>query len=53
MRDRFGHQAVVAFFGNNVKYIRENYKNYLENRLRESFEFTGVPIILVFRDKAN
>lgn len=42
-----------AFFGNNVKYIRENYKNYLENRLRESFEFTGVPIILVFRDKAN
>lgn len=42
-----------AFFGNNVKYIRENYKNYLENRLRESFEFNGVPIILVFRDKAN
>ncbi len=42
-----------AFFGNNVKYIRENYKNYLENRLRESFNFNGVPIILVFRDKAN
>jgi GTP-binding protein len=42
-----------AFFGNNVKYIRENYKNYLENKLRESFDFNGVPIILVFRDKAN
>lgn len=42
-----------AFFGNNVKYIRENYKNYLENRLREAFDFNGVPIILVFRDKAN
>lgn len=40
-----------AFFGNNVKYTKPSYKNYLENRLRENFDFKGVPISLVFREK--
>jgi GTP-binding protein len=40
-----------AFFTNFPKYIREPYRNYLENRMRETFNFKGVPIRFVFRDK--
>ena len=42
---------VFAFFANLPQYIRAPYKRYLENKLRENFDFTGVPITLVFRDK--
>lgn len=40
-----------AFFGNNVKYIKSPYKAFLENRLRENFNFEGVPIAIVMREK--
>lgn len=40
-----------AFFSNHPKYIRESYKNYLENKLRENFDFNGVPINIFFREK--
>jgi GTP-binding protein len=40
-----------AFFCNNPKYVKENYKNYLENQLRSNFNFTGVPIGIFFRQK--
>lgn len=40
-----------AFFGNNVKYVKKSYKQYLENRLRENFNFEGTPMVLVFREK--
>lgn len=40
-----------AFFCNNPKYVKENYRNYLENRLREHFNFTGIPIGIFFRQK--
>jgi GTP-binding protein len=42
---------VFAFFANLPQYIKDPYKRYLENKLRENFNFTGVPITLVFRDK--
>ncbi|HOZ30258.1 MAG TPA: ribosome biogenesis GTPase Der [Bacteroidales bacterium] len=42
---------VFAFFANLPQYIRDPYKRYLENKLRENFDFIGVPITLVFRDK--
>jgi GTP-binding protein len=42
---------VFAFFSNLPQYIKDPYKRYLENKLRENFDFTGVPITLVFRDK--
>lgn len=42
---------VFAFFANLPLYIKEPYKRYLENKLRENFNFKGVPIVLVFRDK--
>jgi len=40
-----------AFFCNLPQYIKEPYKRYLENKLRESFNFTGVPIQIFFRKK--
>ena len=40
-----------AFFCNYPKYIKESYKNYLENQLRKNFNFTGVPIGIFFRKK--
>lgn len=40
-----------AFFCNLPQYIREPYKRFLENRIRENFDFTGVPIEINFRKK--
>ncbi|MDB5226940.1 MAG: GTP-binding protein engA [Bacteroidota bacterium] len=40
-----------AFFCNHPDYIRTPYKNYLENRMREKFKLTGVPINIFFRKK--
>lgn len=40
-----------AFFCNFPDDIKQPYKNYLENKLRESFNFKGVPIRLFFRKK--
>jgi GTP-binding protein len=40
-----------AFFCNLPQYIQESYKRFLENKLRENFEFEGVPIRLFFRKK--
>ena len=40
-----------AFFCNFPDDIKQPYKNYLENKLREHFNFKGVPIRLFFRKK--
>jgi len=40
-----------AFFCNHPKDIKEAYERYLVNRLREHFDFEGVPIKVVFRQK--
>jgi GTP-binding protein len=40
-----------AFFCNLPQYIREPYRRYLENRLREQFDFKGVPVRIFFRKK--
>lgn len=40
-----------AFFCNLPQYLKEAYERFLENRMREHFEFDGVPIKLVFRKK--
>ena len=40
-----------AFFCNLPKYVKEPYKRFLENKLRELFEFNGVPIQIFFRMK--
>lgn len=40
-----------AFYANFPDEIKEPYKNYLENKLREHFGFSGVPIRIYFRKK--
>jgi GTP-binding protein len=40
-----------AFFCNLPQYIQESYKRFLENKLREKFDFTGVPMRFFFRKK--
>ncbi len=45
------HVPSFAFFTNYPDDIKAPYKNYLENQLRQKFEFTGVPIRIFFRKK--
>lgn len=40
-----------AFFCNFPDDVKQPYKNYLENKLRDHFDFTGVPVRLFFRKK--
>lgn len=40
-----------AFFCNLPQYIQESYKRFLENKMREAFDFEGVPLRLFFRKK--
>jgi GTP-binding protein len=42
---------VFAFFCNLPQYIKEPYTRYLENRLRENFDFEGVPVKIVYKNK--
>lgn len=42
---------VFAFFVNHPQYVMDSYKRFLENKIRENFNFTGVPIGIVFRKK--
>ncbi len=45
------HAPAFAFFCNLPQYIPDSYKRFLENRLREKFDFCGVPIKIFFRKK--
>ncbi len=40
-----------AFFCNLPQYVRDPYKRFLENKLRENFDFTGVPVSIFMRKK--
>ncbi|MGB5481398.1 MAG: ribosome biogenesis GTPase Der [Eudoraea sp.] len=40
-----------AFFCNLPQYLRDPYKRFLENKLRENFDYTGVPITVFMRKK--
>lgn len=40
-----------ALFANLPQYIKEPYKRYIENQIRDNFDFTGVPIQIYFRQK--
>jgi len=42
---------VFAFFSNHPDLIPESYKRYLENKLRDKYSFTGVPVSFIFRKK--
>lgn len=40
-----------AFFCNLPQYVRDPYKRFLENKLRENFDFSGVPVTIFMRKK--
>jgi GTP-binding protein len=40
-----------AFFCNLPQYVRDPYKRFIENKLREMYSFTGIPITIYFRQK--
>ena len=45
------HAPAFAFFCNLPQYLTEAYRRFLENRMREVFDFKGVPIKIFFRKK--
>ncbi|CAL2085342.1 ribosome biogenesis GTPase Der [Tenacibaculum sp. 190524A05c] len=45
------HTPQFAFFANLPQYIRDPYKRFVENKLREHYNFNGVPISIYFRQK--
>jgi GTP-binding protein len=45
------HVPTFVFHCNLPQYIKPSYERFLENRLREHWRFTGVPIRLFFRKK--
>jgi GTPase len=56
LRIKYGTQTRTAppgftFFANHPKLVDENFRRYLENRMREVFDFAGTPITLKFRQK--
>lgn len=45
------HTPTFAFFCNLPQYVKDPYKRFIENRMRELFDFTGAPIRIFFRKK--
>ncbi|MFC7526504.1 ribosome biogenesis GTPase Der [Parapedobacter sp. GCM10030251] len=46
-----GRSPMFAFFCNLPQYIKEPYRRFIENKLRENFDFEGVPVQVYFRQK--
>ncbi len=46
-----GKSVSFAFFCSHPKYVKESYRNYLENALRQKFDLKGVPVTLLFKEK--
>lgn len=46
-----GRSPRFAFFCNHPQYVTDSYKRYLENKIRDEFDFVGVPIIIYMRNK--
>lgn len=46
-----GRSPMFAFFCNLPQYIKDPYRRFVENKLRENFDFNGVPIQIFFRQK--
>ncbi len=46
-----GVAPMFAFFCNLPQYIKEPYYRFIENKLRENFDFSGVPVQIFFRQK--
>lgn len=45
------HYPAFAFFCNLPQYVKEPYKRFLENKIRENYDFSGVPVEIYIRQK--
>lgn len=45
------HAPSFAFYCNLPQYVKDPYKRFLENKIREHWNFTGVPIQIFMRKK--
>lgn len=45
------YYPAFAFFCNHPDHVKQNYKGFLENKMRKHFDFHGVPISIFFRSK--
>ena len=45
------HAPSFVFFANLPQWVKEPYKRFLENKIRENFNFTGTPINIFIREK--
>ena len=43
--------AVIALYLNHPKLVKTSYQRYIENQLRQHFDFNGIPVRLSFRKK--
>ncbi len=46
-----GHSPKFALFCNLPQYVNESYKRYLENKIRDEYNFKGVPLSIFLRKK--
>lgn len=44
-------EALFMFYCNLPQYVTEAYKRFLENQIREAYDFSGVPIVISIRKK--
>lgn len=44
-------EALFMFYCNLPQYVTESYKRFLENKLREQYDFSGVPVVISMRKK--
>ncbi|MCA0429933.1 MAG: ribosome biogenesis GTPase Der [Bacteroidetes bacterium] len=44
-------EALFILYCNLPQYVQENYKRFIENKLREQFDFCGVPMVISIRKK--
>ena len=46
-----GRHPAFAFFCNLPQYVKDPYKRFLENKIRDLFDFSGVPVSIYLRSK--
>jgi GTP-binding protein len=44
-------KVAFAFFCNLPQYVQESYKRFLEKKIREKYDFQGVPLLMLFKKK--
>jgi GTPase len=44
-------EALFIFYCNLPQYVNESYKRFLENKIREAYDFSGVPLVVSLRKK--